>query len=100
MGLSLLHNEASQYESKIYTACVNATAYRFLTTVIHLEDDPELIIELRKSATEYRVTAQAALKQIPLLTTPSLGLLQAIICGVSFLSALVRFDLSSKLTCA
>ncbi|KAJ5193412.1 hypothetical protein N7449_009554, partial [Penicillium cf. viridicatum] len=81
MGLSLLHNKASPYESKIYTVCVNDTAYRFLTTVINLEDNSELVLGLRKSTTEYRAAAQAALKQIPLLTTPSLGLLQAIICG-------------------
>lgn len=85
MGLSLIHNKASPYESKIYTVCVNAFAYRFLTTVINLEDNSELVLGLRKSTMEYRAAAQAALKQIPLLTTPSLGLLQAIVCGVSFL---------------
>jgi hypothetical protein len=52
---------------------------------MNLEDDSELTLELRKSATEYRSAAQAAFKQIPLRTTPSLGLLQALICGVSFL---------------
>lgn len=99
MGLSLLHNKASPHESKIYTVCVNAIAYRFLTTVINFEDDSELVLELKKSATEYRVAAQAALKQIPLLTTPSIGLLQAIICGVSLSpSEVVRFNPSSELT--
>jgi hypothetical protein len=82
MGLSLLRNKAPQHESIIYVVCVNAVAYKFLTTMISLEDDQELALELRKNATEYRAAAQAALKQIPLLVMPSLGLLQAILCGV------------------
>jgi len=85
MGLSLLRNKASQHESIIYTVCTNAVAYKFLTTMINLEDDADLALELRKNATEYRAAAQAALKQIPLLVTPSLGLLQALLCGVSLL---------------
>ncbi|CAG7954653.1 unnamed protein product [Penicillium salamii] len=86
MGLALLHKKASPHESIIYTVCVNAVAYKFLTTVISLEDDPDLALELRKNATEYRAAAQTALKQIPLLISPSLGLLQAILCGVSYLN--------------
>lgn len=55
----------------IYQNLHNAVAYRFLTTVTKLEDDAELILRLRKGTTEYRIGPQAALKQIPLLTTPS-----------------------------
>lgn len=86
MGLALLRKKASPHESIIYTVCVNAVAYKFLTTVISLEDDPDLALELRKNATEYRAAAQTALKQIPLLIPPSLGLLQAVLCGVSYLN--------------
>lgn len=90
MGLSLLRKKASHPESIIHTVCVNAVAYKFLTTVINLEDDRDLACELRANATEYRATAQAALKEIPLLVPPSLGLLQAILCGVSFNPALMH----------
>lgn len=91
MGLSLLRKQASHPESIIYQVCVNAMAYKFLTTVINLEDDPDLACELRANATEYRAAAQAALKEIPLLVPPSLGLLQAILCGVSLSSAIVQY---------
>jgi hypothetical protein len=84
MGLSLLRNESSPLDAIIYTVCVNAAAYKFLTTAINLETDADLALELRRNAGEYRATAQAALKQIPLLIPPSLGLLQAILCGVCF----------------
>lgn len=63
--------------------CVNAVADKFLTTVISLENDADFALELRKNATEYRAAAQTALKQIPLPATPYLGLLQAILSGVS-----------------
>ncbi|KAJ5447348.1 hypothetical protein N7445_002169 [Penicillium cf. griseofulvum] len=82
MGLSLLRNNISTRESIIYTVCVNAVAYKFITTVVNLEEDTDVAVELRKNAKEYRAAAQAALKQIPLLIPPSLALLQAIICGV------------------
>jgi hypothetical protein len=82
MGLSLLRNGSSPLDTIIYTVCVNAAAYKFLTTTINLETDADLALELRKNAGEYRATAQAALKQIPLLIPSSLGLLQAILCGV------------------
>ena len=84
MGLSLLRKRVSQHESIIYTVCVDAVAYKFRTTVINLEDDADLALELRKNATEYRTAAQTALKKIPLLVAPSLGLLQAILCGVRY----------------
>ncbi|KAJ5754185.1 uncharacterized protein N7511_008338 [Penicillium nucicola] len=82
MGLSLLRGESSPLDTIIYTICVNAAAYKFLTTTINLETDTDLAFELRRNAEEYRSAAQAALKQIPLLISPSLSLLQAILCGV------------------
>jgi hypothetical protein len=83
MGLELLRNNILTRDSVIYTVCVNSVAYKFITTVVNLEEDSDVALELRKNATGYRAAAQAALKQIPLLIPPSLGLLQAIICGVS-----------------
>lgn len=96
MGLSLLRNKIPTRESIIYTVCVNAVAYKFISTVVNLEEDTDLAFELRKNAKEYRASAQAALKQIPLLIAPSLALLQAIICGVS-LSILSLYRFSTEL---
>ncbi|KAJ5952952.1 uncharacterized protein N7479_011365 [Penicillium vulpinum] len=98
MGLSLLRNNISGRESIIYTVCVNSVAYKFITTVVNLEKDTDLALELRKNATEYRSAAQAALKQIPLLIPPSLGLLQAIICGIFLHQGSGDVDLSGDLT--
>ncbi|KAK9853693.1 uncharacterized protein MYU51_005071 [Penicillium brevicompactum] len=98
MGLSLLRKRVSQPESIIYTVCVNAVAYKFLTTVINLEDDPDLALELQENAMEYRAAAQVALKQIPLLVAPSLGLLQAILCGVFLHQGAGDVGLSGDLT--
>ncbi|KAJ5787595.1 hypothetical protein N7457_002585 [Penicillium paradoxum] len=82
MGLALLRKEVSSHECIIYSVCLNSIAYKFMTTVVNLEEDTDLALELRKTAIEYRAAAQAALRQIPLLFTPSLGSLQAILCGV------------------
>ncbi|KAJ5372921.1 hypothetical protein N7517_004927 [Penicillium concentricum] len=98
MGLSLLRGNISTRESIIYTVCVNAVAYKFITTVVNLEQDTDLALELRKNATEYRAAAQAALKQIPLLIPPSLALLQAIICGIFLHQGSGDVDLSGDLT--
>lgn len=83
MGMALLRREVSAPTSTIYTVCVNAMAYKFLTTVLTIDGAEDLTKELRASAQEYRASAQVALKQIPLVTPPSLALLQAMLCGVS-----------------
>ncbi|KAK1140656.1 hypothetical protein N8T08_009969 [Aspergillus melleus] len=82
MGLALLRREVSAPTSTIYTVCVNAMAYKFLTTVLTIDGADDLTENLRVSAQEYRASAQAALKQIPLVTPPSLALLQALLCGI------------------
>src|SRR5699024_8500951 len=83
MGLSLLCKTASPSDSVLYTVCVNAVAYKFLATILMTQDQDGLSQKLWQNALEYRKTAQASLKEIRLLTTPSLALLQAILCGVS-----------------
>ncbi|KUM66511.1 hypothetical protein ACN42_g614 [Penicillium freii] len=98
MGLSLLRNKVPTRESIIYTVCVNSVAYKFISTVVNLEEDADLAVELRKNAKEYRASAQAALKQIPLLIAPSLALLQAIICGIFLHQGSGDVDLSGELT--
>ncbi|KAI9036539.1 uncharacterized protein KD926_001750 [Aspergillus affinis] len=82
MGLALLRREVPAPTSTIYTVCVNAVAYKFLTTVLTVDGGDDLTEDLRVRAQEYRASAQAALKQIPLVTPPSLALLQALLCGV------------------
>jgi hypothetical protein len=83
MGLALLNRSTSPHNPLINTVCVNAVAYKFLTTTINIETDADLIHEMRNSAMQYRSAAIVALRKIPLLTSSSLGLLQALISGVS-----------------
>lgn len=83
MGLSLVRNKSSNHDHIIHTVCFNSVAYKFLTTVINLEEDTDIATELRRRAIGYRSAAQAALKQIPLLIPSSVSLLQAFLCGVS-----------------
>ncbi|QRD88406.1 C6 transcription factor [Aspergillus flavus] len=82
MGMSLLRKDASPSDTILYTVCVNSVAYKFLTTVLMIEEHGELSQRLWHSALQYRATAQAALRKIPLVTTPSLALLQAVLCGI------------------
>lgn len=83
MGLALLSKTASPSDTILYTICVNGMAYKFLTTVLMIDEPDELSRKLWKGALVYKKTAQRALKKIGLLTAPSLTLLQAILCGVS-----------------
>ncbi|KAE8360584.1 hypothetical protein BDV27DRAFT_134294 [Aspergillus caelatus] len=82
MGMSLLRKDASPSDTILYTVCVNSIAYKFLTTVIMTEEHGELSQRLWHNALQYRATAQAALRKIPLVTTPSFTLLQAVLCGI------------------
>ncbi|GFF73234.1 hypothetical protein IFM60648_03887 [Aspergillus lentulus] len=82
MGLSLLRKTASPHDTLLYTVCVNSVAYKFINCLLVDEDDGELSQMLRERAAKYKRTAQAALRRIPLLTSPSLALLQAILCGI------------------
>jgi len=88
MGLSLLYTkDLPESESSIYTVCVNAMACKFLTCVINMDVNTdighELGHELQRNVLQYRTTAKSALQKIPLVTAPSLRLLQAILSGVS-----------------
>jgi hypothetical protein len=83
MGLSLLRKTASPHDTLLYTVCVDSVAYKFINCLLMDEDDGEISQMLRERAAKYKRTAQAALRRIPLLTLPSLALLQATLCGVS-----------------
>ncbi|GFF41808.1 hypothetical protein IFM46972_06666 [Aspergillus udagawae] len=82
MGLSLLRKTASPQETLLYTVCVNSVAYKFINCLLMNEEDDELSQMLRERAVKYKRTAQTALRRIPLVTSPSLALLQATLCGI------------------
>ncbi|KAF5854989.1 hypothetical protein ETB97_010359 [Aspergillus alliaceus] len=82
MGMCLLRKDASPTDTILYTVCVNSIAYKFLTTTLVIEEHSELTQRLWQNALQYRATAQAALRKIPLVITPSFTLLQAVLCGI------------------
>jgi hypothetical protein len=93
MGLSLLRKTASPHETLLYTVCVNSVAYKFINCLLMNEEDDELSQMLRERAVKYKRTAQAALRRIPLVASPSLALLQATLCGVSHETAITPVDI-------
>ncbi|PYI24564.1 hypothetical protein BO99DRAFT_438869 [Aspergillus violaceofuscus CBS 115571] len=83
MCLRLLSNHVSNDERHIFSVCVHAAAHKFLMTVLMIgEHDDELADHLRIRSAEYKRAAQAALERIRLTITPSISLLQALLCGV------------------
>ncbi|KAJ5260045.1 hypothetical protein N7497_011137 [Penicillium chrysogenum] len=82
LGLTLLHRNGSPHDLLISTVCVNAVASRFLTAVTSTGIDSELIHEMTHSVVKFQASAKVALRSISLLSTPSLGLLQALLSGI------------------
>lgn len=84
MGISLLSNKASADEKHIFTVCLSGAAHKFLKTILASgEHDEELTEHLYQRLLMYKQTVLVALDRISLMTTPSLALLQALLCGVS-----------------
>lgn len=83
MGLTLLHRTGSPHDLLISTVCVNAVASRFLTAITSTGIDGQLIHEMTHGVIQFQAAAKVALRSISLLTSPSLGLLQALLSGVS-----------------
>lgn len=83
MGLNLLHRTGSPHDLLISTICVNCMASKFLTAITTTGIDSELIHEMTHSVVQFQAAAKVALRNISLLTSPSLGLLQALLSGVS-----------------
>lgn len=83
MGLSLLSNQVTEDERDIFTVCLSAAAHKFLVTMLACGGyDDELTDHLQRRLLNYKREALAALGRIRLVATPSLPLLQAILCGV------------------
>ncbi|CAG8896568.1 unnamed protein product [Penicillium egyptiacum] len=82
MGLTLLHRTGLPHDLLISTVCVNAVASKFLTTITNTGIDSELIHEMTHSVVQFQAAAKVALRSISLLTSPSLGLLQAVLSGI------------------
>ncbi|EKV09902.1 hypothetical protein PDIG_27900 [Penicillium digitatum PHI26] len=51
-GLSLLRNKIPTRKSIIYTICYSAIAYWFIVTIVNLQEDADLALELGKNTKE------------------------------------------------
>ena len=83
MGLALLQRTGSPHDLLINTVCVNAIASKFLAAITNTGIDSELIHEMTHNIVQFQEAAKVALRSISILTSPSLGLLQALLSGVS-----------------
>ncbi|KAL0256856.1 hypothetical protein SLS55_007665 [Diplodia seriata] len=81
MGIALVNQQEDQDTLLLYSICVNAMAVKFLNTIIPEETSPEIVEEMRKSVQKYMTSAKIAMSRIPLLASPSLTLLQALLCS-------------------
>ncbi|KAJ5205456.1 hypothetical protein N7472_001904 [Penicillium cf. griseofulvum] len=82
MGLTLIHGTGSAHDILISTVCVNAMVSKFLTAISNARIDSELIHKLSHTVVQFQLVAKVALQSISLLTSPSLGLLQALLSGL------------------
>ncbi|KAJ5504862.1 hypothetical protein N7463_007736 [Penicillium fimorum] len=82
MGFTLIHTSGTSQDFLTGIVCVNAMVSKFLTAISNDGIDSELIHELTHSMTQFQLAAKVALQSISLLTSPSLGLLQALLSGI------------------
>ncbi|KGO54149.1 hypothetical protein PEX2_025510 [Penicillium expansum] len=82
MGLALLQRTGSPHDLLINTVCVNAIASKFLAAITNTGIDSELIHEMTHNIVQFQEAAKVALRSISILTSPSLGLLQALLSGI------------------
>ncbi|EKG17471.1 Transcription factor fungi [Macrophomina phaseolina MS6] len=81
MGIALVHQQEDQETLLLYSICVNSLAAKFLNTIISEESDAEMSHEIRTAMAKYTASAELAMSRIPLLASPSLTLLQALLCS-------------------
>ncbi|KAK7705492.1 hypothetical protein SLS57_010026 [Botryosphaeria dothidea] len=81
MGIALVHQQEDQETLLLYSICVNSIAAKFLNTIISEESDTEMAQEVRVAIAKYNASAELAMSRIPLLASPSLTLLQALLCS-------------------
>ncbi|KAM5350204.1 hypothetical protein ACJ41O_006709 [Fusarium nematophilum] len=84
MEYELIENIVHGQRRLEYIICVNFWAYLVLTS-LESEDPSTLMAQhLGGSRDRYFNNAQCALKRMSILTTPTLSMLQALLCGVMF----------------
>ncbi|EOD51115.1 putative c6 transcription factor protein [Neofusicoccum parvum UCRNP2] len=81
MGVALLHQQEDQETLLLYSICVNSMAAKFLNTILLEETNDDMAQEVRTATEKYRTSAQLAMSRIHLLASPSLTLLQALLCS-------------------
>lgn len=97
MGIALVHQQEDQETLLLYSICVNSIAAKFLNTIISEESDTEMAQEVRVAIAKYNASAELAMSRIPLLASPSLTLLQALLCSVRKPSCRITHKLSDSI---
>lgn len=83
MGLALINQTVDAETLLLYSICVNSAAYKFINTVLSEGDVGGIEDCMRNEAAKYLRSVQLAMTRIYLLATPSLLLLQSLLCSVS-----------------
>lgn len=99
MGIALVHQQEDQETLLLYSICVNSLAAKFINTIISEESDAEMSHEIRTAMAKYTASAELAMSRIPLLASPSLTLLQALLCSVCNSSTTAYLALPNRIVC-
>lgn len=82
MGHALIYKTVDPEILLLYSICVNSAAFKFINTVLGEDSMGEVGAGMLESASKYLKSIKLAMTRIHLLSTPSLVLLQSLLCSV------------------
>ncbi|KAF2703095.1 hypothetical protein K504DRAFT_418954 [Pleomassaria siparia CBS 279.74] len=81
MALALINKAGDPETLLLYSICANYMAFKFINVMLTADKSEVMDSDLRTCADRHRESIHIAMNRIPLLTAPSMLLLQALICG-------------------
>lgn len=83
MGLALINRDADAETLLLSSICVNSIAFKFINTILSVDQPQGMQEELQKSASKHLESVKLGITRLQLLTASSLLLLQSLLCSVS-----------------
>ncbi|KAF1999784.1 hypothetical protein P154DRAFT_576703 [Amniculicola lignicola CBS 123094] len=80
MGLALINRDGDSEVLLLCSICVNSAAFKFINTILSVDDAEGLEANLRDCAGRYLESVKLAMMRIQLLGSPSLLFLQSLLC--------------------
>ncbi|PSN61594.1 hypothetical protein BS50DRAFT_561642 [Corynespora cassiicola Philippines] len=81
MGLSLINKDQDAETLLLYSICVNSAAFKFINTILSVDEVEGMEESLRDCATRHLESIKLAMNRIHLLAAPSMLYLQALLCS-------------------